>query len=255
MDCVRAGMSPRSTGDGPDGGRTANDTAETACASAGVAHAMDIVGSACSGTNGENQIQSQYGWPLSPLSSAPSTSAAAAAALASPSQVLAQWPVPADTLGTLPAATERGGIEEASTVASDQDASIDPSFLTTSSRLSRSEAASTRPTTPALSTRYSGEHSRSKQALRTLIHHDLAKARHLLQIFFAEIHPHWPILHVPTFEVGNASELLLGAMLMLSKWVAGRQDHSEMAFIVFREVTAASGPVRAVPWDSNKMDE
>ncbi|GAB1311574.1 hypothetical protein MFIFM68171_01784 [Madurella fahalii] len=137
---------------------------------------------------------------------------------------------------TLLAVAEHGGISEISTIASNKDASL---LQATSSGQSRSEAASRHPTTPLSPGR---EHGHSNQALRTLIRQDLAKAHDLVQIFFVEVHPYWPILHAPTFELRDASDLLLGAMLLLSSWVAGRHDYPEIASTVLEEVMAATGP-------------
>lgn len=135
---------------------------------------------------------------------------------------------------TVSPAAEHGGTPEISTTDSDKDDSL---FSMTSVGRSRSEATSRYPTTPASPGR---EHSHSNQTLHTLTRQDLAKTRDLVEIFFSEIHPFWPILHVPTFELDTASDLLLGAMLMLSSWVMGRQDHSEIAPTVLEEVMAAT---------------
>jgi hypothetical protein len=71
----------------------------------------------------------------------------------------------------------------------------------------------------------------------------MAQTGRLVQTFFGEIHPYWPILHAPTFEAQSASDLLLGAMVMLAKWITGKEDHVEMASVVLGGVMAATSPV------------
>ncbi|KAL1839854.1 hypothetical protein VTJ49DRAFT_1085 [Mycothermus thermophilus] len=78
--------------------------------------------------------------------------------------------------------------------------------------------------------------------LHGLLHHDPTALRELVHIFFSEIHPYWPILHAPTFEIGIASDTLLGAMVMLASWVVGRQEHLDLAPLIKDEVTNAVGP-------------
>ncbi|KAL8998271.1 MAG: hypothetical protein Q9188_006136 [Gyalolechia gomerana] len=60
----------------------------------------------------------------------------------------------------------------------------------------------------------------------------------LVQVFFSAIHPHWPILHAPTFKIEDASHELLGSMLMLASWLQGHSDHEVLAPLVFDAVTA-----------------
>ncbi|KAK4032262.1 fungal-specific transcription factor domain-containing protein [Parachaetomium inaequale] len=109
-------------------------------------------------------------------------------------------------------------------------------FSAVPSNTTRSSAPTTSP---------GGEPARESRGLHGLVHHDPAVLRDLVQAFFTEIHPYWPILHVPTFEIGAASDMLLGSMLMLSSWVTGRQEHLELAPIVFREVTSTIEPESA----------
>jgi hypothetical protein len=87
------------------------------------------------------------------------------------------------------------------------------------------------------------KHGDTNQTLGTWIRRDLPTTTHLVQVFFAEIHPYWPILHVSTFEAAHASDMLLGAMLMLSSWITGGQVHVEIAPLVIEEVMAATSPV------------
>ncbi|KAK0744485.1 fungal-specific transcription factor domain-containing protein [Apiosordaria backusii] len=62
----------------------------------------------------------------------------------------------------------------------------------------------------------------------------------LLEVFFTEIHPYWPILHVTTFNVATASDLLLGSMLALSSWITGREEHKTLVPAVYKEALAAT---------------
>jgi hypothetical protein len=79
--------------------------------------------------------------------------------------------------------------------------------------------------------------------LHALLYHDPTALRELVDIFFSEIHPYWPILHVPTFEIGIASDTLLGSMVMLASWIIGRNEHLDLAPLVFDAVMSATGPV------------
>ena len=55
----------------------------------------------------------------------------------------------------------------------------------------------------------------------------------LIDLYLAEIHPRWPILHPPTFDPSSASAVLRGAMAMLANWLEGNLDHMELAPLVF----------------------
>ncbi|KAK0610606.1 fungal-specific transcription factor domain-containing protein [Bombardia bombarda] len=62
----------------------------------------------------------------------------------------------------------------------------------------------------------------------------------LVVVYFERIHPYWPILHAPTFDLGTTSDLLVASMAILSGWALGRDAHKELAPHVFREVMAAT---------------
>ena len=64
--------------------------------------------------------------------------------------------------------------------------------------------------------------------------------KRLIQVYFSEIHPFWPILHAPTFDTceASASHVLLGSMIMLASWLEGEQDHTMLAPLVFDAVTS-----------------
>ena len=67
---------------------------------------------------------------------------------------------------------------------------------------------------------------------------DSQATKQLVQVFFSAIHPHWPILHAPTFKIEDASHDLLGSMLMLASWLQDLPDHVELAPLVIDAVTA-----------------
>jgi hypothetical protein len=100
---------------------------------------------------------------------------------------------------------------------------------------------SANPLTP--STSPGRENGSTNQALHRLIRQDLPDIPSLVHVFFSDIHPYWPILHVPTFDKENTSDLLLGSIIMLSSWLVGRHEHKEIAPIVFKEVVAGTGLV------------
>ena len=62
--------------------------------------------------------------------------------------------------------------------------------------------------------------------------------KQLIQVFFSLVHPHWTILHAPTFEIETASDDLLGSMLMLASWLQGNSDHVKLVPLVLDVVTA-----------------
>lgn len=55
----------------------------------------------------------------------------------------------------------------------------------------------------------------------------------LVQVYFVQVHPHWPILHAPTFNAAETSDLLMGAMAILALVVEANLDHVPLAGIVF----------------------
>ena len=76
-------------------------------------------------------------------------------------------------------------------------------------------------------------------ALQSYLDKDPVDIERLVQVYFAEIHPYWPILHSPTFDIVDTSQLLLGAMIMLASWLANESDHTELAPLISQDVTAA----------------
>ncbi|KAI1098348.1 hypothetical protein F4804DRAFT_325035 [Jackrogersella minutella] len=60
--------------------------------------------------------------------------------------------------------------------------------------------------------------------------------KRLVELFFAEFHPYWAILHAPTFDIDKAPTVLLASMMMLASWLEGGSEHQKLAPIVFDEV-------------------
>lgn len=60
----------------------------------------------------------------------------------------------------------------------------------------------------------------------------------LLQLYFDEIEPSWPLLDVPTFDAETAPNVLLRSMILLVASMKGNADHIQLAAHVFDELTA-----------------
>lgn len=177
------------------------------------------------------------------------------------------WSVPFSTAGfdaTFPSALSGNGLDQwpAYTVTSAQapDAlaaltTTDAAFMspiTTSSQIDRLEhtvwadaeshhrtESSTASQLSASSTRFAKSSKADHIAdLQNGLPRDSQATKQLVQVFFSAIHPHWPILHAPTFKIEDASHDLLGAMLMLASWLQDLPDHVELAPLVFDAVTA-----------------
>ncbi|KAL8860195.1 MAG: hypothetical protein Q9178_003459 [Gyalolechia marmorata] len=58
----------------------------------------------------------------------------------------------------------------------------------------------------------------------------------LIQVYFAELQPRWPILHAPTFDAGNAPTVMIGAMAMLATLLESDAAHVELASYVFADI-------------------
>ena len=122
-----------------------------------------------------------------------------------------------------PLPTTNASVRELSS-ASPRDA--DPADRTVSSRPSYSRASS--------------KLSREDQIpdLHSYLNQESLGTGRLVQTYFAEFHPYWPILHGPSFDIENASHLLLGSVILLASWLEGRQDHRKLAPLVFDAITA-----------------
>lgn len=75
--------------------------------------------------------------------------------------------------------------------------------------------------------------------LQSVLNNGSLATKSLIQLYFVEMHPYWPLLHAPTFDVANTSHLLLGSMVVLSSWLNRELDHMKLAPLVFDAVTAA----------------
>ena len=60
----------------------------------------------------------------------------------------------------------------------------------------------------------------------------------LVQLYFEDFHPYWPIIHATTFNTKDASHVLLGSMIMLASWLDGNPDHMKLAPHVFDAVNS-----------------
>jgi len=132
-----------------------------------------------------------------------------------------------DTFSSLPA-TVAPRVERWS-CASQRD--VNPSDRTASSLASQSLASQS----PASSRSSQEDHVTELHS--SFIKESLATKR-LIQVYFEEVHPYWPLLHAPTFDIGNAPHILVGSMIVLANWLEGELDHMKLAPLVFDAVTA-----------------
>ena len=109
-------------------------------------------------------------------------------------------------------------------------ADVEPHNRTESSTAAQSSASSSRSTKSSLADHIAD--------LQNGLTRDSQATKQLLQVFFSAIHPHWPILHAPTFKIEDASHDLLGSMVMLASWLQDQSAHVELAPLVFDAVTA-----------------
>ena len=109
-------------------------------------------------------------------------------------------------------------------------ADVEPHHRTESSTAAQSSASSFRSTKSSIV-----DHTAD---LQNGLARDSQATKQLVQVFFSAIHPHWPILHAPTFKIEDASHELLGSMIMLASWLQDQPDHVELAPLVFDVVTA-----------------
>ena len=89
----------------------------------------------------------------------------------------------------------------------------------------------------------SSPYSRSSQedqttALRNGLNKGSPAIHRLIRIYFADVHPYWPILHAPTFDLANVSDVLLGSMIVLASWLESDLDHTKLAPLVLDSVTS-----------------
>jgi Fungal specific transcription factor domain len=142
---------------------------------------------------------------------------------------------------------ERGRVESAFSAAAPEDASFllpatnGPQVESLSSA-SRHDVDHGGRTVSSLSSQ-SPAYSRSSQddhatGLHGSLNKESMATKRLIQVYFAEVHPYWPILHAPTFDTANASHVLVGSMIVLASWLEGEPDHMKVAPLVFDAVTA-----------------
>ena len=74
--------------------------------------------------------------------------------------------------------------------------------------------------------------------LHSFISKDPLVIQSLIDVYFVKVHPHWPILHVPTFDVTKTSQVLLGSMLMLATWLEDDPNHVDLVPLVYDAVTS-----------------
>ncbi|KAI4276904.1 MAG: hypothetical protein L6R38_005556 [Xanthoria sp. 2 TBL-2021] len=60
--------------------------------------------------------------------------------------------------------------------------------------------------------------------------------KRLLEVYFADVQPCWPILHPPTFDAGEVESVLIGSMVLLATWLEGNSDHMRLASFVFEDL-------------------
>ena len=93
----------------------------------------------------------------------------------------------------------------------------------------------------SLTSQTPASHTTPPDDARTGFHEYLSRDSHdvkrLIRVYFTRVHPWWPLLHAPTFEPENASETLLGAMVMLSSLVEGGTEHLKLMSPVFDAAT------------------
>lgn len=69
--------------------------------------------------------------------------------------------------------------------------------------------------------------------------HDSHAMHRLVRTFFAEIHPYWPILHEPTFDIEKCSPLLLQSIILLASLIEGGNEYLSMGPVVLSSVFAS----------------
>lgn len=92
---------------------------------------------------------------------------------------------------------------------------------------SEGTASSNQALTPALSE----EQYRETLMAPTPIIRNSAFVQRLVAAFFDQVHPFWPILHVPTFNTENhiIPDVLIMTMIMLANFAQGGNDHVNLA--------------------------
>ena len=73
--------------------------------------------------------------------------------------------------------------------------------------------------------------------LQSYLEKDSMSSTRDFHVYFSKIHPFWPVLHAPTFDIAKASDVLRGSMIMLASWLEGEPDYIKLAPLVFDAVT------------------
>ncbi|GAW15821.1 hypothetical protein ANO14919_052430 [Xylariales sp. No.14919] len=68
-------------------------------------------------------------------------------------------------------------------------------------------------------------HTSDEPKLREYIVQDPAAMRRRLDIYFAKIHPSWPILQPSMITAFQSPDLLIASIMMLASWLEGDLDH------------------------------
>ena len=94
--------------------------------------------------------------------------------------------------------------------------------------------------TPTSQPVLSSDQSQTRQ--EPSLHHYLAQATinfdELLDTYFREFHPCWPILHVHSFDATKVSQYLKGAMTLIALWLQAEQTHTKIAMLLFSALNA-----------------
>ncbi|KAI1385385.1 uncharacterized protein F4822DRAFT_412917 [Hypoxylon trugodes] len=72
--------------------------------------------------------------------------------------------------------------------------------------------------------------------LEASLDRDSPTTKRLIQTFLTVIHPYWPILHEPTFDIDKCPTILTATILILASWLENGPEHQKLAPLVFDEV-------------------
>ncbi|KAI0165284.1 hypothetical protein GGR52DRAFT_558229 [Hypoxylon sp. FL1284] len=112
---------------------------------------------------------------------------------------------------------------------------VEPAHHQTSNNYTRSSQPVSPPTSQPHSTVDSYE-SAALVKINAILNGCLPNTRRLIDVFFSEIHPHWAILHAPTFETSHTPAVLVSSMVMLASWLENGVEHRELAPALFEEL-------------------
>ena len=69
-----------------------------------------------------------------------------------------------------------------------------------------------------------------------LLRSELSDVCRMCASYSAAFHPHWPILHVPTFKRHATPDILLSVLAAIGSWCDGLESHDEIARIVHQDL-------------------